>query len=399
MRVGHRHAGLDPASVNAWILNQVQDDACRRPALDRRLLKNLDFALLFAAAAILAFGCLAIYSASKGGDAGMRIVSRQLVWAVIGFVAAVVVASIDHGVFERLAGKIYVINILLLLAVLATGSSAKGSQRWIGFGPVQIQPSEIAKILLIIALAVFLVRRMEKIRSFETFAYSFLYLAVPMLLIFKQPDLGTSLVLLSIWLTMVFVMGTNIKNVLLFLLACLVMGFAVFHVPGILKPYQKNRLVSFIDPDADPQGSGYHVKQSRIAIGSGQMFGKGYLGGTQRELRFIPEQHTDFIFTVVGEELGFAGSAMLLGLYLLMVWRALYILSATEDALGRAITAGVVGMLMFHTVVNIGMTLGIMPVTGVPLPMFSYGGSSLVTNLIAIGLLEGISMRRHRIAF
>lgn len=367
--------------------------------MDRRLLKNLDFALLFAAAAILAYGCFTIYSASKGGNAGARLVERQLVWGILGFVAAVVVASIDLGVFERIAGKLYAVNIALLLAVVVSGSSAKGSQRWIGLGPVQIQPSEIAKVLLIIALAVFLVRRMEKIRSFETFAYSFLYLAAPMLLIFKQPDLGTSLVLLSIWLTMVFVMGTDIRNLLVFGGACLVLGFAVFHVHGVLKPYQKNRLVSFVDPAADPRGSGYHVMQSRIAIGSGQLFGKGYLGGTQRELRFIPEQHTDFIFTVVGEELGFAGSALLLGLYLLMVWRGLHILSATEDAVGRAIAAGVVGMLMFHIVVNIGMTLGIMPVTGVPLPMFSYGGSSLVTNLMAIGLLEGISMRRHRIAF
>lgn len=382
-----------------WLEMRVPRDETVGTILDRRLLKNLDFALLFAAAAILAYGCFAIYSASKGGHAGANYVERQLVWAVIGFVAAVVVASIDHGVFERVSGKMYAINIVLLLAVLKAGSSAKGSQRWIGFGPVQIQPSEIAKIILIIALAVFLIKRMETIRSFETFAYSFLYLAAPMLLIFKQPDLGTSLVLLSIWLTMLFVMGTDIRNVLIFVGTCLVLGFVVFHVHGVLKPYQKNRLVSFVDPAADPRGSGYHVTQSRIAIGSGQMFGKGYMGGTQREMRFIPEQHTDFIFTVVGEELGFAGSVTLLGLYLLLVWRGLHILSATEDTLGRAIAAGVVGMFLFHIVVNIGMTLGIMPVTGVPLPMFSYGGSSLVSNLMAIGLLAGISMRRHKIAF
>lgn len=367
--------------------------------MDRRLLKNLDWALVFTAMAILTFGCFAIYSASKGGDAGMKLVTRQVVSAVIGIVAAVLVASIDHGVYERLAGKLYILNIVLLLAVIGAGHSAKGSQRWIGFGPVQIQPSELAKIILIIALAVFLVKRIDRIRTFETFVHSFLYLAVPMLVIFKQPDLGTSLVLMSIWITMLFVMGTSIKNVLIFGVVCIVLGVAAFHVPGILKPYQKNRLVSFIDPAADPRGSGYHVTQSRIAIGSGQMFGKGYMGGTQRELRFIPEQHTDFIFTVVGEELGFAGSAMLLGLYLLMVWRGLYILSATEDTLGRAISAGIVGMFMFHIVVNVGMTLGIMPVTGVPLPMFSYGGNSLVTNLMAIGLLAGIGMRKHKIAF
>ena len=368
-------------------------------SLDRRLLKNLDFTLLFVTLAIVAFGCTMIYSASKGGRAGEGYVERQLMWAVIGFIAAAIVASIDYGVFHRISGKLYAINIALLVAVLVAGATSKGAQRWIGFGPARIQPSEFAKVILIVALASFLVKRLEKIRSFETFAMSFMYLAVPMALIFKQPDLGTSLVVIAIWLTMLFVMGTDIKNVLLFIGVCAVMGFTVFHVHGLLKDYQKNRLVSFVDPAADPRGSGYHVTQSRIAIGSGQLFGKGFLGGTQRELRFIPEQHTDFIFTVVGEELGFVGSVALLILYFLLVWRGLYIMSATEDTVARAIAAGVVGMFLFHIVVNMGMTLGIMPVAGVPLPMFSYGGSSLMANLMAIGLLEGISMRRHRIAF
>lgn len=367
--------------------------------LDRRLLKNLDFALLFAAAAILAYGCVVIYSASKGGDAGLRQAERQAMWAVIGLVAAVVVASLDISVFDRFAGKLYILNLILLLAVIVRGSTVKGAQRWIGYGPVQIQPSELAKIILIIALAVFLVKRMEKIRTFETFAYSFAYLAVPVALVFKQPDLGTSLALVAIWLTMIFIMGTDVRNVLLFLGVAVILGVAVFHIHGLLKDYQKDRLVSFIDPSADPQGSGYHVKQSRIAIGSGQLLGKGYMAGTQRELRFIPEQHTDFIFTVVGEELGFVGSAALVLLYFMLVWRGLFIMSATEDTLGRAIAAGVVGMFLFHIVVNLGMTLGVMPVTGVPLPMFSYGGSSLVANMMGIGLLQGISMRRHRIVF
>lgn len=367
--------------------------------MDRRLLKNFDLTLFLATLAIITFGCMMIYSASKGGHAGGSYVERQLMWAVIGLIAGAVVASIDYGVFNRISGKLYAINLIMLLAVVAGGASSKGAQRWIDLGPARIQPSEFAKIILIVALATFLVRRMEKIRSFETFALSFLYLAVPMGLIFKQPDLGTSLVLLAIWITMLFVMGTNTKNVLIFFAACAILGFAVFHVHGVLKDYQKNRLVSFVDPTADPRGSGYHVTQSRIAIGSGQLVGKGFLGGTQRELRFIPEQHTDFIFTVVGEELGFVGSSILLTLYFVLVWRGLCIMSATEDAVARAIAAGVVGMFVFHIVVNMGMTLGIMPVTGVPLPMFSYGGSSLMTNLVAIGLLEGISMRRHRIAF
>jgi rod shape determining protein RodA len=198
---------------------------------------------------------------------------------------------------------------------------------------------------------------------------------------------------------MVFVMGTDIKNLLLFVLGGVILALLAWNVPGILKPYQKNRVITFVNPTVDPLGSGYHVMQSRIAIGSGKMFGKGYLNGTQSELDFIPEQHTDFIFTVVGEETGFVGAVSLLLLYFLVLWRALVIMAAAEDILGRAIVAGIVGLFGFHIVQNIGMTIGIMPVTGVPLTMFSYGGSALMANLMAIGLLEGISMRRHKISF
>lgn len=367
--------------------------------MDRRLLRNFDYALFFAVLAIVAFGCVMIYSASKGGKVGIGYVERQLVAVVIGIVLAVVIASIDIGVLQRISKTMYGLSIIVLAFLLVSGAASKGAQRWIGYGAFRVQPSEFVKIILIIALATFLVQRMEKIRTTETFALSFLYLLAPVLLIFKQPDLGTALAIMAMWLFVLFVMGTDIKNVLIFLGACLVLGFVVFHVHGVLKDYQKNRLVSFVDPMADPKGSGYHVRQSRIAIGSGQFVGKGFLKGTQSKLRFIPEQHTDFIFTVVGEELGFVGSVVLLLLYFVVVWRGLYIMSATEDAIARAIAAGVVGMLVFHIMINIGMTLGIMPVTGVPLPMFSYGGSSLVANLIAVGLLEGISMRRHKIVF
>lgn len=367
--------------------------------MDRRLLRNLDITLLMTALAILSYGCLMIYSASKGGRAGMGYVERQLLWVPIGLVFGAIAASLDCGVYQRIASKLYWINLFLLVGVLVTGLSSKGAQRWIGYGALRIQPSEFAKVVMIIALASFLVKRMEKIRTAETFVLSLLYLSVPMLLIFKQPDLGTSLVLMGIWLTMVFVMGTDMRNILIFVGVCAIAGVVVFHVNGVLKDYQKMRIVSFVDPAADPRGTGYQVKQSRIAIGSGQLKGTGFLRGTQREARFIPEQHTDFIFTVVGEELGFVGSAALLGLYFILVWRALHIMSAAEDAVARAIAAGVVGMFLFHIVVNMGMTMGIMPVTGVPLPMFSYGGSSLLSNLVAIGLLQGISMRRHKIVF
>ena len=367
--------------------------------LDKRLLKNLDFTLLFVVIAILAYGCAMIYSASRGGSTAAGYVERQLVWAVIGTIIAIAVASIDTSVYNKIAGKLYGSIVFLLIAVLVMGHSSKGAQRWIGVGSLQIQPSEFAKIIMIIALSVFLVKRSEDIRSFKLFFNSFLYLSLPMLLIFKQPDLGTSLALLAIWIFTLFIMGTNIKNILIFIGAGMLLALIVWNTPGVLKDYQKKRVITFINPAADPLGSGYHVTQSRIAIGSGKMSGKGFLKGTQRELRFIPEQHTDFIFTVVGEEMGFIGAVVLLLLYFALLWRGLCIMSATEDPVGRGIAAGVVGMFIFHLFVNMGMTLGIMPVTGVPLPMFSYGGSSLMSNLISIGLLQGVSMRRHRITF
>ena len=367
--------------------------------VERRLLKNFDFTLLLVTLAIIGFSCAMIYSASSGGRIGAGYVEKQIMWAIFGLIGAAIIASIDHTIYHRYAGKLYGVMILMLLAVLTVGHSSKGATRWIGFGGFQIQPSEFAKIIVIITLAVFLIRRQEEIRSMKTFLHSLAYLGIPTLLIFKQPDLGTSLVLFAIWIAMIFVVGTDIKNILLFIGVGAIMALVVWNTPGILKDYQKNRVITFINPSADPLGSGYHVTQSRIAIGSGQILGKGFMKGTQRQLSFIPEQHTDFIFTVVGEETGFVGAIGLVFLYFLLLWCGLNIMSATEDATGRAIAAGCVGMFLFHIFINLGMTLGIMPVTGVPLPMFSYGGSSLMANMMAIGLLEGISMRRHRISF
>jgi len=373
--------------------------ATERITLDRRLLRQFDFTLLLITLAIIGFGCAMIYSASRGGRAGVGYVERQILWAALGVVGAMVVASVDHSIYHRYAGRIYGLTITMLIAVFVLGHSSKGAQRWIGFGPIAIQPSEFAKIAVIICLAIFLVDRQRGIRTLGTFLHSLFYVSIPTLLIFKQPDLGTSLVLMSIWLAMNFVLGADLRSIALFVGVGAALGLIVWFTPGLLKDYQKARLVTFVNPSADPLGSGYHVTQSRIAIGSGRLSGKGFLKGTQRELNFIPEQHTDFIFTVVGEELGFVGAGALVLLYFGLLWRALNIMSAAEDSTGRAIAGGIVGMFLFHIFVNMGMTLGIMPVTGVPLPFFSYGGSSLMANMLAVGLLEGVSMRRHRITF
>jgi rod shape determining protein RodA len=367
--------------------------------IDRRLLKNLDYKLVLAMLALLGLGFAAISSAGRGHSSGLAFVERQASWAVIGFGLFVLGLAIDHHTYLRAAKGIYVANLLLLASVFAgIGHQAKGAQRWIGIGPFALQPSEFAKLFLVITLAAFLVRNQANIREFRVVVKSFLHLAVPMLLIFKQPDLGTALVLTAVWFGMLFIGGADIKHLAAFFATGLLLGVGMWHA-GVLKDYQKARLESFINPDADPRGSGYHIRQSRIAIGSGRFYGKGLFHGTQSQLRFIPEQHTDFIFTVIGEELGFIGAATVVILYFILLWRGLVTMEENEDPGGRLIAAGIVSMFFFHVMVNIGMTLGIMPVTGVPLPLLSYGGSSLLASMLSLGVLAGIYARRHKITF
>jgi len=366
--------------------------------IDRRQLRHFDFALVGCAFLIVAYGMLMIYSASKGGAAGAERVIRQAIWAVIGTAAMLLVSSVDHKAYPRIAGKLYVAALVLLAAVLVVGKSAKGAQRWLGVGSIAVQPSELAKIALIIALAVFLVARRSQLRELSVVIRSFLYMMVPILFIFKQPDLGTALVLLTTWSAMLYFAGARLRHLALFVLAGTLVFGAMWHT-GVLRDYQKKRLVTFLDPASDPKASGYHITQSRIAIGSGKFSGKGYLRGTQSQLRFIPEQHTDFIFTVVCEEFGFAGGSLLLLLYLLLLLRGAAIMTSAEDPIGRLVAGGVLSMFLFQILVNIGMTMGIMPVTGVPLPLFSYGGSSLLASLTAVGILAGIYTRRHKIDF
>lgn len=366
--------------------------------VERRLLRNFDIGLVLLMLVIIVYGILTVYSASRGSGQEMTLVKKQLMWAVAGIIVFVVAISIDHKSYPRIAGWIYGMNLLMLASVFVIGVERKGAQRWIGFGSLSIQPSELAKIAVIITLAVFLVKHKDQIGEFKTFVLSFIHLALPMLLIFKQPDLGTSLVMVSIWFGMVFIAGANWKHLAIFVLGVVIIGAVGWHA-GALEDYQKARLTSFINPKADPRGSGYHIMQSRIAIGSGQATGKGWLHGTQSQLGFIPENHTDFIFTVASEEFGFLGAAPLILMYFLLLWKGIIIMAETEDYVGKLIAAGIVCMFMFHIFVNIGMTLGIMPVTGVPLPLFSYGGSNLLANMLSLGLLVGIGMRRHKINF
>jgi len=364
--------------------------------LDARLRKNLDIPLVALTLLVAASGILTIYSATHA-SAG-RFYQKQMLWFMLGIGAMAAAASVDYTRFPRFVRSLYVANLALLLFVLKFSPEIKGAQRWIQIGGFQFQPSEFAKIILIICLAVYLTRRQETIHKLPTLIGSFLYMAVPIFLIFKQPDLGTSLVLVAIWFGMSFIAGARALHLALFVLAGLLLFVGMWRL-NILKDYQKNRIIAFINPEIDPRDAGYHVIQSRIAVGSGQVWGKGLRRGTQVQGRFIPENHTDFIFTVVGEEGGFVVSTLLVLLYGGILLRGTMLLAQAQDTLGRLLAAGVVSMYAFHIIVNIGMTLGIMPVTGVPLPLFSYGGSNLLLNMAAIGLLLGIGMRRHRLMF
>lgn len=366
--------------------------------VERRLFKNFDFGIVLLMLGIVSLGLAVIYSASRRGPDSAALVHKQFMWAIAGLIGFAIAATVDHKSYPRIARWAYVVNLLCLAAVLVIGRETNGAKSWIRFGGFAIQPSEFAKVAVVITLAVFLSKRRNEIGELRTFALSFAHVAVPLLLVMKQPDLGTALVIITIWFGMTFIAGAKPSHLLAFVGAVAVLAVVGWH-SGIVKDYQKERLVSFVNPTADSQGASYQILQSRIAVGSGQFTGKGWLHGTQGQLGFIPERHTDFIFTVLSEEFGFLGAGGLVIMYLLLIWRGLMIMSQTEDAVGRLAATGFVCMFLFHVVENVGMTIGIMPVTGVPLPLFSYGGSNLLTSMVALGLLVGIGIRRHKINF
>ena len=368
--------------------------ATQTPALgslaERLRLRQVDAPLLLTTLLLIGVGLAMLYSATyQWSPAVFR---RQVMWLAVGAVGAVVLAAIPPRVWLRFSKPLYAQNVLMLLGVLAFGAERKGAQRWLELpGGFQLQPSEFAKLLLILTLAAWLARNGAAIRTPKGFMLSALHMAIPALLVFKQPDLGTSLVFAAVWFAMVYLAGARARWLWLTVVAG-ALGFAGLWHFDILRDYQKARLVSFLDPEADPKQSGYHILQARIAVGSGQLTGKGYLHGTQKNLRYIPEQHTDFIFVVLAEELGFVGSVGLLGLFgafLYAVWR---IMVNTRNEYHRLLAGGILTLFTFHLLTNVGMTIGLFPVVGIPLPFISYGGTMLITALAAVGLLLAIRL-------
>jgi rod shape determining protein RodA len=366
---------------------------------ERRPIRHLDPVLLVTSILLAVVGLFLVYSATNQSLRTLRLdpgqfVKKQITALVLGFVMLVLVAAFDYRFYKVYAGFIYAATVVALVLVQTPlGTSPAGAQRWFTFGGFQLTPSEFAKI----ALALMLGAVLSELRTIEPTLSDVLRVtmiaAVPTGLVFIQPDIGTTIVLVAIVVGILVVAGTRPKHLATLALASLVLLFGAFQL-GIIKDYQLERLIAFGDSNQDLRGANYNRNQAEIAIGSGGIVGQGYLNGRLTNLDFVPEQHTDFIFTVAGEEFGFVGAALVLALFAILMWRAIRISYLSKDAFGTYVAAGIAAMFAIQMFVNVGMVIGIMPITGIPLPFVSYGGSSMLANFIAVGLLLNIHMRR-----
>jgi len=361
---------------------------------DRRLITHFEWLLPLLALGVTGLGAMTVYSATHvPGMHGLSpLALRQLLWLAGGSVAMLAALIFDYRRLERSAFVVYVLVLLAVLAVPVLGRVGGGSRRWIPLGPVSIQPSEFMKLGLVLVLARHFARSYERGLGLGAAVVPMLLTAVPAAAILAQPDLGTVAVLGIVSLTMLMLGGIRLRWFVL-------LGVAVAVAAPVawphLKVYQQKRILTFVHPEMDPRGAGYHVLQSKIAVGSGMTWGKGFLHGTQNQLNFLPEQHTDFIFSVFAEEWGFVGALVLLALYLALVLRGIVIASRARDRFGVLLVLGLTAIVFWQAVINVGMTTGLLPVVGIPLPFFSYGGSSLLCLLIGIGLTMNVSMRRY----
>lgn len=366
--------------------------------LSDRLRKNIDIPMLVLTGLLAVLGVVMLFSATRADPSAAW--KKQIIWLVIGSAGAIGAAYVDYHVYSRWARHIYLCNLFMLLVVLKFAHSINGAARWINLAGFRFQPSEFAKLFVIITLAVFLSKNYERIKEFGTFMLSLGYIALPMIFIFRQPDLGTALVILAIWAGMVFIAGAKVSHLVSLVLCGTILFSGLWMSGKVIKPYMKRRILAYLYPDLDKSGSGWHVSQAKTAIGSGQFLGKGFLQGQMVHGGYIPERQSDFIYTTVGEELGFVGCVGLVALYGLLLFRgALVVAASSEDILGKLIATGVLSMFAFHIILNIGMNIGILPVAGVPLPLISAGGSNVIMMLICVGLLESVAIHRHQLMF
>jgi len=371
--------------------------------ISRRIINSFDAWFIVVVLLILGLGVLSIYTVtySVAPKTHGSIYAKQMIWILLGLIVFFIAASIDYHEIARYSTFLYVACVFLLFLVLLVGRTGMGARRWISLGFFDLQPSEWIKLIVVIVLARYFSNRTpSRGLSLLELLVPTLWVGVPLILVLKQPDLGTALVLLFIPTVMVILVGLRSRTAGFSILVSLMAFPFIWEIFwNVLKPYQRNRLIAFLDPGVDPTGRGYHALQSKIAIGSGGLFGKGLFGGTQSQLKFLPEGHTDFVFSVFAEEWGFVGVLLLLTLYFLLVWWGIDVAYKAKDRLGVFLAVGVVSMLVFYLAVNIGMTLGVAPVVGVPLPLMSYGGNAILTTMAGLGLLLNIKMRRFMLFY
>lgn len=357
--------------------------------MDSRWWNSLDRVMIAAVLLLCVLGLLSIYSASFNSGSGFMtyLVLKQSIWIIVGLAMMLIISLMDYHIIVHYAYFLYGATLTLLLVLMVVGAFIFGSRRWFQLGPFSFQPSEFAKITIIFALVKYLYEHKGRVSVQKGFAMSLVIALLPTLLIARQPDLGTAMVFIPAIVMLLFLIGLPIQYVL----ALIGSGFILSPLAWLLlKDYQKQRILTFLDPYSDPQGAGYTIIQSQIAVGSGQWWGRGWLKGTQNQLDFIPVHHTDFIFSVFAEEWGFMGAFLLIGLVLIIMFQGIKIATRARDHLGTLIALGLTAVLTFQAVLNVAVTVGLLPVTGVPLPFVSYGGSAMVVNFIMIGVLLNI---------
>jgi rod shape determining protein RodA len=364
---------------------------------ERTLFKRLDWNLIFVVLALNIIGLINLYSATHGPSSKEvePLFINQFIWLAIGWCIFFIVTFFDYIIASRIAWVVFLINLAAILFVTFYGHVALGAQRWINLGFFKYQPSETMKLALILVMAKILAGRTSIGRGmgFRELAVPVFVLAVPFVLVVEQPDLGTAMMLAAIGGTLI--LFTKVRKIIL-------VGAVILGVVGIfgawkfvLRDYQKNRILTFVSPTNDPRGTGYNSIQSKIAVGSGKFFGKGFRKGTQSQLEFLPERHTDFIFSVLSEEYGFVGSLATIGLFFMLFAIVIRIATHARDKLGALLCIGVLGYIFWHMFVNVGMVIGLLPIVGVPLPLLSYGGSSMLTTMAGLGLISSVAYRRY----
>ncbi|MEW5746304.1 MAG: rod shape-determining protein RodA [Nitrospirota bacterium] len=371
--------------------------------VDRRLGKNFDWLTFALIVSLALIGIMTIYSATRpplGVGEHSDFYMRQVLWLLISVAALFTIVFFDYKWLSRVAYPLYAIGLLLLVAVLVAGRSSLGAQRWLSLGFFSFQPSEFFRMIFIAAFSAYLTGSGDQLQRKLSAKSIIIFAILPLALLIKQPDLGTAILLSSIFVALSLAKGISRKII------TIVLVIGIISIPFLghifwegLKDYQKNRIIAFMDPEVDPAGIGYHINQSKISIGSGGFTGKGYMQGTQGPLRFLPEKHTDFIFAVFAEEWGFVGSLLLLCIYFALFLRGLDTAYKAKDEFGKLMAIGITAMFFVYFSVNIGMTMGMAPVVGVPLPFVSYGGTALLSNFIAAGVLINIRTRRFELFY